>query len=297
MHIRLLAGLLAVAVTAVAAGAGCTLRNATEYDVAGARDRESRPVSSTVAADAPSEEAIALFAPVGMGTLAAFYPEGTSEWPIALASRLNILNRIDGVTVRAYFNQHLPDAASEEWSRGRVPGTRTVRYVVLPQVVGVEESPGPLTTNGRISLFTATASLRVLDQRNVVVYRILGWASEEDIRSPKFNGPVNDPRVKAAKAALTAAVGSFQSWLRGQSDPLAGASALPTVSMAITTDPPGADIIVDGIYRGITPAQIAMPLRATELRIERQGFLPWARTIMPSAEPLHRVLVAPESQK
>ena len=54
-----------------------------------------------------------------------------------------------------------------------------------------------------------------------------------------------------------------------------------TVQMIIASIPDHADVLVDGKFRGTTPLALNLPSVPVEIRIERQGRIPWTRTLTP----------------
>ncbi len=276
--------------------AGCAPRESTHYQL----DAEG-PASATAPsmAAAPAEQRpIVLFAPLALGPLAEIIPAARDEWPSDLADRVTWNTRIDGRPHAGRHNRHLPASDAADWSRGRVPGTRTVKLVVLTQVLEVGERLGEATAQGRARYATATVEMRAIDAEGTLVFRKRGQGEAEAKDSPKFLGPANDARVKAAWQATTAVLGALLAHQAVTADGAPADSVAGVVPVRITSDPPGADVVVDGIYRGATPLELKLPARAVELLIERPGYLPWKRTVLPNAnEPVHRELIRADSQK
>lgn len=54
-----------------------------------------------------------------------------------------------------------------------------------------------------------------------------------------------------------------------------------TVKVTLSSSPAGADILIDGDFAGNTPAEIAVPARRFQLKLQRQGYQPWENQIMP----------------
>lgn len=59
----------------------------------------------------------------------------------------------------------------------------------------------------------------------------------------------------------------------------ASATVYDNIEMAVESTPEGADIVLDGTFVGNTPANIKASKGCHVLRIERQGFVSWERTI------------------
>lgn len=62
-----------------------------------------------------------------------------------------------------------------------------------------------------------------------------------------------------------------------------GAEPVPeaTVTVKLSTTPPGADILIDGDFAGNTPAELAVPARRFQLKLQRQGYQTWENSIIP----------------
>jgi hypothetical protein len=52
------------------------------------------------------------------------------------------------------------------------------------------------------------------------------------------------------------------------------------VSFQVTSEPQGADIFIDGEFKGATPSQLKALLGSHVLKVERPGFTVWQRTIV-----------------
>ena len=60
--------------------------------------------------------------------------------------------------------------------------------------------------------------------------------------------------------------------------PVAPAAA-PNVQITVTSNPPGADIELDGAYVGNTPSTIGVTVGDHTIDIQKSGFAPWERKI------------------
>lgn len=54
---------------------------------------------------------------------------------------------------------------------------------------------------------------------------------------------------------------------------------LNLVTIHVASNPPGADIMIDGVFHGNTPVDVKVSEGQHELALERQGYQPWERTI------------------
>lgn len=60
-------------------------------------------------------------------------------------------------------------------------------------------------------------------------------------------------------------------------------AAVATASLAVDSDPPGADVFVDDEYRGVTPLRITVSAGRHVVRVERAGYPVWQRTVTTTA--------------
>lgn len=58
----------------------------------------------------------------------------------------------------------------------------------------------------------------------------------------------------------------------------------PSTLISISTEPPGADILIDGDFVGNTPAEIEVPSRRIQIQLKRQGYQIWENQVMPKNE-------------
>ena len=54
------------------------------------------------------------------------------------------------------------------------------------------------------------------------------------------------------------------------------------IDVAFDSDPSKADILIDGAFRGTTPQVLPLPGKEVTVSIERQGYQPWTRKLMPA---------------
>lgn len=61
----------------------------------------------------------------------------------------------------------------------------------------------------------------------------------------------------------------------------ASGACVPAAAACVTfvSEPPGADIYVDGKFVGNTPSTLALPAGSHEIRVEADQFAPWTRTL------------------
>ena len=61
--------------------------------------------------------------------------------------------------------------------------------------------------------------------------------------------------------------------------PLQAASGTQSSDVAVTSNPPGADIEVDGAFVGDTPTTITVAAGDHTISVKKLGFTPWERTV------------------
>jgi hypothetical protein len=267
------------------AATGCTLREGNRWSEPAA---PAAAKSATTAATVAGPKVI-LFAPLALGPLAEIHPDAKILWASDLALRVDILG---GQGLDGRFNEFIPASDDSQWGTKKVGGTRGAHLVVLTQVLEFGSK-----TVGSEPQVTATVEMRAVSAEGNVVFRKRGFGEAPDVRSPKLQGPANDPRSKATWDACSNAVGALLKHLEAESDdPVLAQAGL--VAITVRSDPAGAEIIVDGIYRGTTPMELKLPPRVVQMRIEKDGWLPWQRNVQPAADmKIEPALVRTDSQK
>lgn len=259
--------------------AGCQDRNRwTEED---ARVAQAKPPANpdSLARDAR----IMLFAPTDPGPLAAIHPDARLDFPHRMATRVDVLMRDwDG-----RVGEILPESGAKRWEEGRVPATGGTHVVVLTRVLDLRRIAGQPGVAARPDRVEALAEVRALDVAGRTIWRRKASAEADVPTSPKTVTPAARPESRAAYDALDAGLGALRQWLATQPDltkqPQGGIepAAATLVAVEIDSDPKGADVLIDGVYRGTTPQKLKLPPRALTVRIERQGHQPWERTLSP----------------
>jgi hypothetical protein len=247
-----------------------------------------------------TRQRIVLFAPTGIGPLAAIYPAARLDFPHALADRVDLL--MPGHDGRV--GEVLPDSDAKRWDEGRVPATAGAHVVVLTQVVSIDRVEGSIGIGNRPSRVDALVELRALDVNGVAIYRKRAVAQADVPTSPKVVSADGRPESRAAWEALDSALSDFRTFLAARNEladqPTAlsqqpGPAAAALVPVTIDSDPPKADVMIDGRFRGTTPLTLKLPAREITVRIERQGYAPWEKqglvpspdmTIQPALLPL-----------
>jgi hypothetical protein len=268
---------LAPALVLVLCACGCSGRSGNVWQ----GDAPAKPMMGETRA----RGTIVLFAPVAIGPLAPIWPEAGATFTADLAERIDVLGRKADADGR--FAEALPASDAPAWSQGVVAAARGAHYVVLTRILDVQEVIDPAGTGpGRSASAGALCEMRVLDQHGNVVFQKRGRGDWQGQVSPKFPGPGAKPASQAAWLACSNAVGALLAFLEQRNEAPEAAATVQAgaiVSVEIASDPAGADVLVDGIFRGTTPCTLPLPARPLLLRIERQGRQPWERTITPDA--------------
>lgn len=273
---RLLSIALAIIVLA-----GCQPRDVNVWHPA----RPGETVAREQRGDEPLARRLAVaFAPVGLGPLQPIWPEASVSFAFDLADRIDVLGRkadADGFAAGS-----LPGSDDATWTRWPVAEANGADYVVLTSVIELKAVAGPMTTQGSRISASAIVEMRALDPHGNVVFRRRGRGDWEGTPSPKFPGPASRPESRVAWLAASNAVGALLEWLERRNEAVADGpapTAERTVGIEVASDPPGADVLIDGIFRGNTPCALTLPAGAVLLRIERRGYAPWERRLTPEA--------------
>lgn len=233
---------------------------------------------------APRRTAV-VFAPVAIGALAEAWPDASEKFTYDLADRIDVLGAkadADGLAAPG-----LPASDDAAWRAWPVEGTSGADLVVLTVVQSIERKDAPAATQGgRALTCTTVIEMRALDAYGNVVFAKRGRGDWTGVPSPKFPGPEAKPESKTAWEACSNAVGALLEFLEKRNEAVAAGPA-PTaeqlVDVEIASDPTGADVMVDGIFRGNTPCTLKLPVKRQAIRIERGGHVPWERVMVPDA--------------
>jgi hypothetical protein len=225
-------------------------------------------------AAAETKGRVILFAPVALGKLAPIYPDGAMAFARKAALYTDLLAR----DATGQSSPRLPDGASAEWSHGMPVAARGAHLVVLTSIIDLHRVDGPPDPRGSTQNAVAVVEMRGLDRTGAVVFSRKATGEAPTAGSPKFSGEINEPESLAAWQAISTCLGALRSFLTTQQDL---PPAPPEVEVAIESDPPKADILVDGVFRGTTPMTLRLPTRPLAVRIERQGYQPWQRQLAP----------------
>ena len=270
-------GVAAMLFVCVLTFTGC-IRESNKWNAA---DEQAKPNEVTVD-DKGGASRIVLFAPIKLGELATIYSDGVVELPHKMANYIDLLVKdADG---RA--GESLPMSGDAAWDAGRIPATGGAHLVVLTSVMELRRIEGIADSSGRNYRQIAVVELRAVDVDGRVVLNKQIKGQVPYTRSGKFSGPVNEPESLAVWQALSTGCGLIKEYLDKNPDLRAipkqtPVGAINMVEVTIDSDPAKADIMVDGVFRGTTPQVIPLPNKQVTITIERQGYQPWTRALVP----------------
>jgi len=277
---------LAALVFAVLAVAACTPRDRNTWYPAPpggvSPARVQRP-------DEPAPRRLAVvFAPVAIGDLAAVWPGAVEPFTYDLAERIDVLGaKADADGLAAV---ELPTSDDAAWRAWPVAGTSGADLVVLTVVQSIERREAPAVGQpGRQITCIAHIDMRALDAYGNVVFAKRTRGEWSGVPSPKFPGPEAKPEAKTAWEGCSDAVVALVDFLEKRNEAAIsgpGPAAITSeqlIEVAFDSEPAGADVLVDGIFRGNTPCTLKLPAKRMALRLERGGHVPWERITVPEA--------------
>jgi hypothetical protein len=286
---------LAIVASLLCCLAACGLRDTDRWQGARPAATETRP------GEAVARARIVLFAPVALGDLAAIHPAARLGFAADLADRVDL--RGSAADADGMFGEALPDADADAWKGGPVAAAAGADFILLTSITALAAKPGSSTAHGQQIDATATAELRALDPHGNVVFATRSRGDWSGVQPPKLNTPGARPEALAAWDACANAADAFLAALARGQQPTDAAPSItapavvaPLIEVAIGSDPAGADVLVDGVFRGNTPCTLRLPARPVALRLELAGRRPWERTLTPEAGMrVQPALVEPEA--
>ncbi len=129
-------------------------------------------------------------------------------------------------------------------------------------------------------LFTLDTVVRIVDTRNGELL----WTDEEKSELTVRESAAAEVEKTniyddLAEKGLAALMGRL-----AERPPAPRAAAGPrpsTIAVSVSSQPPGADILIDGIMRGNTPAEVKLEPGLHALELRRDGYLPWVTSFTP----------------
>ncbi len=231
-------------------------------------------------------ERIVLFAPLDPGPLTAIFPEARLDFPYRAAERVDLLLRGHDGRV----GETLPDSFAPRWDQGRVPATAGAHVVVLSRVLDLKRHKGSSGMPPIPDSVEALVELLVLDVNGRAIYHKRMQGHSEVSMSPKLASAAAAPESRAAWDAFDAGLGSLRTFLAAQNDlsnvptPATAMNPADLVLVPVIFDvaPAGAEIQVDGIFRGHSPLTLLLPIRELPIRISLAGHISWERNVLPA---------------
>lgn len=230
---------------------------------------------------APANVRRVLIAPVDVGPVANVYPEAELAYARDMAARLDRLYE----NVQSWVGQTLPLSSDPRWSQGPVGAAAGARLVVLTEVLDVVVEEASAGMSERVA---ATVRMRGIDPNGDEIWRNELIARVGNETSPKRMHASARPPSRAAWTACKKLLDGLGEWVEKQpigekqwGDDDRDEAVL--VDISIESSPSGADILVDGVFRGNTPAVVPLPVRSLTLKLERQGYQPWEQTFTPDS--------------
>jgi hypothetical protein len=235
---------------------------------------------------APHTDPVVVILPVGLGPLAADAAEDAgqrSRWAAEVASRLNLRSGLPPTSSR--WRAQWSDAAGGDAATGEPAPAITGSPDALALVRLTE------LTNAGASGWNAAAEMVVRDAAGRELWRTRATGSADAVQSAKMMSPDARPDRAAARSALRGCADELAGWCARQpggglppAPATAPATAAPVadalIALDITSDPPGADVLVDGVFKGSTPCTLRLPAREATVRIELAGKI-WERRLTP----------------
>ena len=246
-----------------------------------AQDAAVKPADVSVD-QAGGNTRIVLFPPVALGALASINPNARLAFAHDMANRIDLL----GKDADGRVGESLPESGSTEWDHGRVAATGGAHLVVLTKVVELRRVDGAADVHGVIDRQIAVIEVRAIDVDGRVVLSRQVKGEAPVTRSGKFIGPGNEPESLATWQALSTACGLVNTYLAEHQDlrnvpKQEVPNGINLIDVAFDSDPSKADILIDGAFRGTTPQVLPLPGKEVTVSIERQGYQPWTRKLVP----------------
>jgi len=231
---------------------------------------------------------VVLFAPMEPGPLEEHYPAASEEMSRRMTIDVNTFSR----DAAAYYAGSLPPSGDPVWKKGEPVGSAGgAHFVVLTTVEELdrEERAG-----------TATNPQQVFAHVTMEVYGVDGerrWYKElkgraDNVTAAKMMSDASKPRSRAVWSAVSKGLKGMRTWLAAvptvppdRHDP-SGKSVekAPMVTLQVSSNPEGANIFVDGLFHGNTPAKVPMSVRKHTLRLEHPGYQVFEVEMMPKPD-------------
>jgi hypothetical protein len=266
---RLFVGLLVMA--ALLPTTGCTL------------PRDWDPVRSPQ--ELPPGKRLVIVALADTGPLHALYPAGRIELAEEVGREINFLCH----DVEAQLGRNLVPAGSELWTTGGVPQAAGASMAILVRVLDLSYDRN-VSTRGNPQNVYAVVQVQAVRPDGKVLWEKTSRGRAKNTPQPKQIGAGAKPESQAAYAALRYCTDYLREFIdRATSvilrpDPVpVDIQPQPNIPLLVDSTPRGADIFVDGLFRGTTPMEVPLPTRELTLRIQLVGYHVWETTLLPEA--------------
>lgn len=220
------------------------------------------------------------FAPLGLGPLASSYPEARTAFALKLADHIDEeVFDADGQTPDG-----LPDSDARDWQAGAVPAAAGAYLVVLTRVVDItHEAPMGPRERGAVVALVEMKAVDANDPAGTPVFHKRAKGRVANDPSVKMMGDSARPESVAAWDACETLVEALATLLTQQPEPAPPVSD-EWIVVEVDSEPSRADVLVDGAFVGSTPTRIQLPRRKVTVRVERAGYRPWQREVLPSRD-------------
>ena len=215
-----------------------------------------------------------VFVPVDTAAIDAVYPDASQQFAFDLANRVNFLGR----DAHGWVATDAPRASA---ALAVIAGAD---WTVTTRLLSIDLGPSPFGPQ-----WVAKVEMRAADRAGHEIFRKTAHGTKVDETSPKLMSPAAKPQAQATWTACGEAASALIEHLKLRNEvPLPAVEPqaptpppVVTVQMIIASIPDHADVLVDGKFRGTTPLALNLPSVPVEIRIERQGRIPWTRTLTP----------------
>ena len=232
------------------------------------------------------EGRLILLAPAAMDAIKQYYEKASRGYA------KQVINWLDGRVGSTSFlyAPSLPSADDARWGKDTVAAAAGSNLVVLVILKSLEEVAGVNAPGGPRTDLKATVQVRVIDASGNEVWTKTHHAQVENSMSPKFRSGPGSSAGRAVWNANKKCISALKDWFDAKSDTETFGkkdeqveSQLGQVKVRITSTPVGADVLVDGQFKGNTPLDLYLPLKEVDIKIERGGHESWQRKLTPSA--------------
>lgn len=233
----------------------------------------------------PDKVFAVLFVPADTTPIDNIYPQASPTFAFDLANRINRL----GKDARGWADPSLPRSGSPQWAeKNPVAAAAQADWVVFTSILSVVEGPSPLGTQ-----LIANVEMRAIDHNGKTVFLKSAHGTAPAETSPKLMADASKPASQAAWNAACNACSALIDALRVRQDRFIDVPVSPVVPPAepveqvvitVSSIPEHADVLVDGKFRGTTPLALTLPTKPALIQLERQGYRPWKRELIPAKD-------------